>query len=77
MSSQRPSVGAQPVSCSKETGVLTLCACDIEALKNIPVPLLGSSGKVGGAATITLKQVASFTQGEGPNQISRENGKRR
>ncbi|NNM73934.1 CusA/CzcA family heavy metal efflux RND transporter [Enterovirga aerilata] len=48
---------------------------DLEALKNLPVPLPpGASGK---AATVPLKQVASFSFSEGPNQISRENGKRR
>ncbi|MDB5512427.1 MAG: czcA [Enterovirga sp.] len=48
---------------------------DLEALKNLPVSLpTGSSGK---AASVPLKQVASFAFSEGPNQISRENGKRR
>ena len=48
---------------------------DLEALKNLPVPLpANSSGK---AASVPLKQVASFSFSEGPNQISRENGKRR
>ncbi|NNM74229.1 CusA/CzcA family heavy metal efflux RND transporter [Enterovirga aerilata] len=48
---------------------------DLEALKNLPVPLpAGASGK---AASVPLKQVASFSFSEGPNQISRENGKRR
>ncbi|MCX8254964.1 MAG: CusA/CzcA family heavy metal efflux RND transporter [Beijerinckiaceae bacterium] len=46
-----------------------------EALENLPVVLPpGPSGRV---ATILLKQVASFSVSEGPNQISRENGKRR
>jgi heavy metal efflux system protein len=46
-----------------------------EALENLPVALPpGPSGRV---ATILLKQVASFSVSEGPNQISRENGKRR
>jgi cobalt-zinc-cadmium resistance protein CzcA len=49
---------------------------NVEALKNLPVPLPQSSGR-SMPATIPLKEVASFTQGEGPNQISRENGKRR
>ncbi len=49
---------------------------DLEALQNIPVPLPQASGR-SGTATIPLKEIASFTQGEGPNQISRENGKRR
>jgi heavy metal efflux system protein len=49
---------------------------NVETLKNLPVPLPQSSGR-SMPATIPLKEVASFTQGEGPNQISRENGKRR
>ena len=49
---------------------------DLEALKQLPVPLPGAeSGR--GSASIPLKQVASFSFAEGPNQISRENGKRR
>ena len=44
---------------------------DIEALKNLPVSLPNS------ALTIPLDQLASFTFREGPNLISRENGKRR
>ena len=49
---------------------------DIEALKNLPVPL-AASGSSGRAASVPLKQVAGFSFAEGPNQISRENGKRR
>ena len=45
---------------------------DLEALKNLPVPL-----PAGGLASVPLRQVATFTFSEGPNQISRENGKRR
>jgi cobalt-zinc-cadmium resistance protein CzcA len=48
---------------------------DIEALKNLPVSL-PSSGRTT-TLTVPLGQVASFTLGEGPNQISRENGRRR
>ncbi|MGA0594309.1 efflux RND transporter permease subunit [Enterovirga sp. CN4-39] len=48
---------------------------DLEALKNLPIPL--APGATGKAATVPLKQVASFSFSEGPNQISRENGKRR
>lgn len=48
---------------------------DLEALKNLPVPL--PSGTGGRAVSVPLKQVASFSFAEGPNQISRENGKRR
>ena len=48
---------------------------DREALENIPVPL--PPGPNGRATSVPLKQVASFTVSEGPNQVSRENGKRR
>ncbi|MFC6790668.1 efflux RND transporter permease subunit [Methylobacterium komagatae] len=48
---------------------------DREALENIPVPL--PPGPNGKASSVLLKQVASFSVTEGPNQISRENGKRR
>jgi cobalt-zinc-cadmium resistance protein CzcA len=47
----------------------------IEALKDIPVPLPPSVQ--GGKGAVLLKQVAAFRFAEGPNQISRENGKRR
>ena len=47
-----------------------------EALANIPVPLTTSINGVR-PPSILLKQVASFVVSEGPNQISRENGKRR
>ncbi|MER2266201.1 efflux RND transporter permease subunit [Methylobacterium oxalidis] len=46
-----------------------------EALENIPVPL--PPGPNGRAASVLLKQVASFSVAEGPNQVSRENGRRR
>lgn len=49
---------------------------DVEALKNLPVPL-PPSPQTGRAPSILLKQVADFSFTEGPNQISRENGKRR
>ena len=48
---------------------------DREALENIPVPL--PPGPNGRASSVLLKQVASFSVTEGPNQISRENGRRR
>ena len=48
---------------------------DREALENIPVPL--PPGPNGRATSVLLKQVASFSVSEGPNQISRENGRRR
>ncbi|MDP4006910.1 efflux RND transporter permease subunit [Methylobacterium sp. NEAU K] len=48
---------------------------DREALENLPVPLPpGPNGKV---ASVLLRQVARFSVTEGPNQISRENGRRR
>jgi cobalt-zinc-cadmium resistance protein CzcA len=48
---------------------------DLDALGNIPVAVRGHDS--GGMRAILLKQVASFDLHEGPNQISRENGKRR
>jgi heavy metal efflux system protein len=47
----------------------------MEDLENIPVPLPPSGA--GRGLSILLKQVASFVVAEGPNQVSRENGKRR
>jgi heavy metal efflux system protein len=47
---------------------------DVEALHDIPVPLPGSGGSL---QTVPLRQLATFRFTEGPNQISRENGKRR
>jgi cobalt-zinc-cadmium resistance protein CzcA len=49
---------------------------DVEALKNLPVPL-PSTGGTNSGLTVPLGQVASFSLTEGPNQISREAGKRR
>lgn len=47
---------------------------DVDALKNLPVslPVTGATPQ-----SVPLSQLASFTFSEGPNQISRENGKRR
>ncbi|MDB5563927.1 MAG: CusA/CzcA family heavy metal efflux transporter, partial [Tardiphaga sp.] len=47
---------------------------DLDALRNLPVslPLNGTT-----PATVPLGQLASFNFSEGPNLISRENGKRR
>lgn len=45
---------------------------DLEALKNLPVPLPSGAGN-----SVPLKRLATFSFSEGPNQISRENGKRR
>ncbi|MCC2102672.1 MAG: CusA/CzcA family heavy metal efflux RND transporter [Hyphomicrobiales bacterium] len=49
---------------------------DVDALENLPVPLLGATTN-GRTPNILLKQVARFEEREGPNQISREDGKRR
>jgi cobalt-zinc-cadmium resistance protein CzcA len=48
---------------------------DIDALKNLPVALPPNAA--GQTGSIPLSQVAGFRLLEGPNQISRENGKRR
>ncbi len=49
---------------------------DLEALGNLPVALpLGTLGA--GFQSLPLNRVASFNFTEGPNQISRDNGKRR
>ncbi|MBM3336152.1 MAG: CusA/CzcA family heavy metal efflux RND transporter [Betaproteobacteria bacterium] len=49
---------------------------DIDAMKRLPVtlPVQGSNGATG---FIQLAEVATLTLAPGPNQISRENGKRR
>ena len=49
---------------------------NIETLKNLPVALPETSPGAN-AATIPLRQLATFHFSEGPNQVSRENGKRR
>jgi cobalt-zinc-cadmium resistance protein CzcA len=49
---------------------------DVDALGDLPVPLpVRTSGAL--RAFIPLREVASVTIAQGPNQISRENGKRR
>ncbi|MDZ4255649.1 MAG: CusA/CzcA family heavy metal efflux RND transporter [Sulfuritalea sp.] len=53
---------------------------DMEAIKRLPIPLPGSRTANGGetrAAYVTLGEVARFELAPGPNQVSRENGKRR
>src|ERR1700722_6665391 len=47
---------------------------DLDALKGLPVSL-PTTGAI--SLTVPLGQVAAFKLGEGPNQVSRENGKRR
>ncbi|MGH6802385.1 MAG: efflux RND transporter permease subunit, partial [Methyloceanibacter sp.] len=49
---------------------------NLEALKHLPVEL-PSPAENGPAPAILLEQVAKFELSEGPNQISRETGKRR
>lgn len=49
---------------------------DISALENLPVAVPHEDGEESGAF-VPLKQIATFRLSEGPNQISRENGKRR
>jgi cobalt-zinc-cadmium resistance protein CzcA len=49
---------------------------DVEAIKRLPIPL--PAGPEGSARRfIPLSEVADFTTAPGPNQVSRENGKRR
>ncbi len=51
---------------------------DVEALKRLPIPLAQPSGSDNGKVSyIPLGEVASLDFAPGPNQISRENGKRR
>ena len=47
---------------------------DLDALRNLPVPLPASAR---GVQMVPLREVATFRVTEGPNQVSRENGKRR
>ena len=49
---------------------------DIAALENLPVAVPHDDGEEG-VSFVPLKQIATFNLSEGPNQISRENGKRR
>jgi cobalt-zinc-cadmium resistance protein CzcA len=48
---------------------------DMEALKRVPIPLPGA--QAAGSHFVPLGTVADFEVAPGPNQISRENGKRR
>lgn len=50
---------------------------DMTTLENLPVPVPDTDGKAGHTTFIPLKMLARFEVEEGPNQISRENGKRR
>ncbi|WP_458766075.1 CusA/CzcA family heavy metal efflux RND transporter [Cupriavidus basilensis] len=48
---------------------------DMEALRRLPIPL--PKGNTAAASYIPLGEVATLTLAPGPNQVSRENGKRR
>jgi cobalt-zinc-cadmium resistance protein CzcA len=54
---------------------------DIEGLKRLPIPLPANGNSPDGvgarASYVTLGEVARFEVAPGPNQVSRENGKRR
>ena len=54
---------------------------DLETLRNLPVPLPRAEGTAGGRSalpqSVPLSTLASFEFTEGPNQVSRENGRRR
>lgn len=51
---------------------------DLESMKRLPIPLpRGTGGGEGRTNFIQLGEVASFELAPGPNQVSRENGKRR
>ena len=54
---------------------------DLESMKRLPIPLPRGTGGTGSAEGrtnfIQLAEVASFELAPGPNQVSRENGKRR
>ncbi|HWW70529.1 MAG TPA: CusA/CzcA family heavy metal efflux RND transporter [Duganella sp.] len=50
---------------------------DLEVMRRLPVPLPRGVGAGGGANFIPLGEVATFSVAPGPNQISREDGKRR
>ena len=50
---------------------------DLDALKRLPIPLPGTKGTESRARYVTLGEIAAFDLAPGPNQVSRENGKRR
>lgn len=50
---------------------------DLEAIKRLPISLPRAAGTFDKATYIPLSEVASLELAPGPNQISRENGKRR
>jgi cobalt-zinc-cadmium resistance protein CzcA len=50
---------------------------DLDVLKSLPIPLPTSVHQGEAAPTLPLRVLADFRLSEGPNQVSRENGKRR
>jgi len=50
---------------------------DRTVLERLPIPLPGGGNAGGAVQTVPLSEVATITDITGPNQISRENGKRR
>ncbi|WP_420995342.1 CusA/CzcA family heavy metal efflux RND transporter [Cupriavidus sp. 30B13] len=54
---------------------------DVEALRRLPIPLprggAARNGEAAPASYIPLGEIATLTLAPGPNQVSRENGKRR
>ncbi|GAB3554677.1 CusA/CzcA family heavy metal efflux RND transporter [Noviherbaspirillum agri] len=50
---------------------------DLEALKRLPIPLPATQSNGAGTNYIPLGEVAGLEIAPGPNQVSRENGKRR
>ena len=50
---------------------------DVEALKRLPVPLPKAASAGDRTSYVTLGEIASFDTAPGPNQLSREQGKRR
>jgi cobalt-zinc-cadmium resistance protein CzcA len=50
---------------------------NLEAIRRMPVPLPGQDTRDGHPGFVPLSEVASLEMTVGPNQISRENGKRR
>ena len=50
---------------------------DLETIKQLPISLPRTQGSEGRTTFIPLQEVASLELAPGPNQISRENGKRR
>ncbi|WP_374256963.1 efflux RND transporter permease subunit [Aquabacterium sp.] len=50
---------------------------DLDAIKRLPIPVSGRDATSNGQSFIPLAEVASVDFAPGPNQISRDNGKRR